>query len=117
MNDRQEEVLLAHYGDLVLAELKAQKRTNDRYDSFGPDGFDTDYPEGPIGDPESLVNEALWKAAREARNTFDYLLSEKLYSPLERYQDQKGDWEDVMRTIRREIRIKFYRGEIGGEEC
>lgn len=117
MNDRQEEILLVHYADLVLAELKAQKRTNDRYDSFGPDGFDTDYPDGPIGDPESLVNEALWKAAGNALNTFHKLLSEELYSPLEIYQDQKGDWEDVLKTIRSKVRTKFYRGEIGGEEC
>lgn len=109
MNDRQEEILLAHYGDLVLAELKAKKRTNDRYDSFGPDGFDTDYPDGPIGDPESLVNEALWKAAGNALNTFHKLLEEEFH--------YSGAFGNILTTIRKEIRTKFYRGEIGGEEC
>tara|TARA_R100001463_G_scaffold117769_1_gene173395 strand:- start:2819 stop:3172 length:354 start_codon:yes stop_codon:yes gene_type:complete len=117
MNDRQEEILLAHYGDLVLAELKAQRRTNERYDSFGPDGFDTDYPDGPIGDPESLVNEALWKAAGNALITFHKLLVKEIQpSGLESYLDQGEDWVEILSTIRKEIRRKFYRGEIGGEE-
>ena len=32
---------------------------NARYDEFGDNGFDRDYPDGPIGDPQSLVNEAV----------------------------------------------------------
>jgi hypothetical protein len=42
-----------------VAELKrlALAKMNARYDEF--DTFDDDYPDGPIGDPESLVNEAL----------------------------------------------------------
>ena len=36
---------------------QAERRMPARYDEF--DTFDDDYPRGPIGDPESLVNEAL----------------------------------------------------------
>jgi len=36
---------------------QAERRMNARYDEF--DTIDDDYPRGPIGDPESLVNEAL----------------------------------------------------------
>jgi len=39
----------------MLAE--AWRTMNDRYDEFGPEGCDKDYPEGPIGDVESIVNE------------------------------------------------------------
>tara|TARA_R100001510_G_scaffold38504_1_gene34916 strand:+ start:8523 stop:8873 length:351 start_codon:yes stop_codon:yes gene_type:complete len=116
MNDRQEEILLAHYGDLVLAELKAQKRTNDRYDSFGPDGFDTDYPDGPIGDPESLVNEALWKAAGNALMTFHRLLVKEIQPSGTLGIHNATCMVEILSTIRKEIRTKFYRGEIGGEE-
>lgn len=37
---------------------------NARYDEF-EDGFDLDYPDGPIGDPDSLVNEARVSAFSE----------------------------------------------------
>ena len=43
---------------------------NARYDEFGDDGFDQDYPKGPIGDPESLVNEAVLGERCTARNKF-----------------------------------------------
>tara|TARA_R100001443_G_scaffold91209_1_gene97837 strand:- start:1069 stop:1278 length:210 start_codon:yes stop_codon:yes gene_type:complete len=42
-----------------VAELhrQAERRMTARYDEF--EHFDADYPDGCIGDPESLVNEAL----------------------------------------------------------
>ena len=45
-----------------IAELHRQalNRMNDRYDEF--DSIDDDYPDGPIGDPESLTNEAFVRA-------------------------------------------------------
>ena len=45
-----------------IAELHRQalNRLNDRYDEF--DSIDDDYPDGPIGDPESLTNEAFVRA-------------------------------------------------------
>ena len=39
---------------------QALNRMNDRYDEF--DSIDDDYPDGPIGDPESLTNEAFVRA-------------------------------------------------------
>ena len=39
---------------------------NDRYDEF--DSIDDDYPDGPIGDPESLTNEAMVRAYSNALN-------------------------------------------------
>ena len=51
----------------------AQKRMNDRYNEF--EGFYTYYPDGPIGDPESLQNETAcncWaNAIRIARGAND----------------------------------------------
>ena len=58
-----------------IAELHRQALAtmNARYDEF--DTIDDDYPDGPIGDPESLTNEAMVRAyrnvliiIREARN-------------------------------------------------
>ena len=48
-----------------IVELKrlALATMNARYDEF--EHFDADYPEGCIGDPESLVNEALVGAYSE----------------------------------------------------
>ena len=48
-----------------VAELKrlALAKMNARYDEF--EQFDADYPDGAIGDPESLVNEALVGAYSE----------------------------------------------------
>ena len=45
-----------------VAELHRQAlhTMNARYDEF--DTIDDDYPDGPIGDPESLTNEALVRA-------------------------------------------------------
>ena len=45
-----------------IAKLHRQalNRMNDRYDEF--DSIDDDYPDGPIGDPESLTNEAFVRA-------------------------------------------------------
>ena len=45
-----------------IAELhsEALNRMHDRYDEF--DSIDDDYPDGPIGDPESLTNEAFVRA-------------------------------------------------------
>ena len=45
-----------------IAELHRQalNRMNDRYDEF--DSIDDDYPDGPIGDPESLTSEAFVRA-------------------------------------------------------
>tara|TARA_Y100001963_G_C6646742_1_gene383682 strand:- start:353 stop:562 length:210 start_codon:yes stop_codon:yes gene_type:complete len=42
---------------IVELHRQALNRMNARYDEF--DTIDHDYPDGPIGDPESLVNEAL----------------------------------------------------------
>ena len=44
----------------------AQKRMNDRYDEFVTEDGYCDYPEGPIGDPESLVNEAVLRTWSKA---------------------------------------------------
>lgn len=51
-----------------IAELHRQalNRMNDRYDEF--DSIDDDYPNGPIGDPESLTNEAMVRAYSNALN-------------------------------------------------
>ena len=45
-----------------VAELHRQAliRMNDRYNEF--DSIDDDYPDGPIGDPDSLTNEAFVRA-------------------------------------------------------
>ena len=51
-----------------VAELHRQAliRMNDRYNEF--DSIDDDYPDGPIGDPESLTNEAMVRAYSNALN-------------------------------------------------
>ena len=51
-----------------IAELHRQalNRMNARYDEF--EHFDADYPDGCIGDPESLTNEAMVRAYRNALN-------------------------------------------------
>ena len=51
-----------------IAELHRQalNRMNARYDEF--DTIDHDYPDGPIGDPESLTNEALVRAYSNVLN-------------------------------------------------
>ena len=63
-------VLLQHYACLQKSVLEARDIMNARYDEFGDDGFDQDYPKGPIGDPESLVNEAVLGERCTARNKF-----------------------------------------------
>tara|TARA_R100000149_G_C5853089_1_gene121222 strand:- start:69 stop:416 length:348 start_codon:yes stop_codon:yes gene_type:complete len=63
-------VLLQHYACLQKRVLEARDLMNARYDEFGDEGFDQDYPNGPIGDPESLVNEAVLDEAKRARNKF-----------------------------------------------
>ena len=59
----------------------AQKRMNDRYDEF-EDGLDCDYPEGPIGDPESLVNEAVLRTWGKAIRLFEEI-NQGAYDALE----------------------------------
>ena len=51
-----------------IAELHRQAlfTMNARYDEF--DSIDDDYPDGPIGDPESLTNEAMVRAYSNALN-------------------------------------------------
>ena len=63
-------VLIQHYASLQKSVLEARDIMNARYDEFGDDGFDQDYPKGPIGDPESLVNEAVLGERCTARNKF-----------------------------------------------
>lgn len=63
-------VLLQHYACLQKSVLEARDIMNARYDEFGDEGFDQDYPKGPIGDPESLVNEAVLGERCTARNKF-----------------------------------------------
>ena len=63
-------VLIQHYASLQKIVLEARDIMNARYDEFGDDGFDQDYPKGPIGDPESLVNEAVLGERCTARNKF-----------------------------------------------
>ena len=63
-------VLLQHYACLQKRVLEARDLMNARYDEFGDKGFDQDYPNGPIGDPESLVNEAVLNETLRARNKF-----------------------------------------------
>tara|TARA_R100000808_G_scaffold940_1_gene4526 strand:+ start:2169 stop:2414 length:246 start_codon:yes stop_codon:yes gene_type:complete len=43
--------------EVTLLHREAGAKMNARYDEF--EHFDADYPDGCIGDPESLVNEAL----------------------------------------------------------
>ena len=61
-------VLLQHYACLQKSVLEARDIMNARYDEF--EGIDEDYPNGPIGDPESLVNEAVLGERCTARNKF-----------------------------------------------
>ena len=61
-------VLLQHYACLQKSVLEARDIMNARYDEF--EGIDEDYPKGPIGDPESLVNEAVLGERCTARNKF-----------------------------------------------
>tara|TARA_R100000664_G_scaffold4262_1_gene8789 strand:+ start:767 stop:985 length:219 start_codon:yes stop_codon:yes gene_type:complete len=51
---------------IVELHRQALNRMNDRYDEF--DSIDDDYPDGPIGDPESLTNEAMVRAYSNALN-------------------------------------------------
>ena len=47
---------------IVELHRQALATMNARYDEF--DTIDDDYPDGPIGDPESLTNEAMVRAYR-----------------------------------------------------
>ena len=84
--------------DLVkqVEELRtlSQRKMNARYEEFGDDGFDQDYPDGPIGDPESLVNEAeygVWSDVLRMLQNFEKEVNERTLKEIEKILEKKNE--------------------------
>tara|TARA_R100000234_G_scaffold30841_1_gene18132 strand:+ start:368 stop:586 length:219 start_codon:yes stop_codon:yes gene_type:complete len=52
--------------EIAFLHRQALNTMNARYDEF--DSIDDDYPDGPIGDPDSLTNEAMVRAYSNVLN-------------------------------------------------
>ena len=58
--DEQNQILQQIESQVAELHKQSLATMNARYDEF--DSIDDDYPDGPIGDPESLTNEAFVRA-------------------------------------------------------